>query len=61
MGQPLPGGILVCRPGPDEFFADEVLSKVGRVLKERPSIAAFAYGFNETGANAKSISEATDF
>ncbi|SLM20014.1 hypothetical protein SPIRO4BDMA_80121 [uncultured spirochete] len=43
------------------FYYSEVLSKVGRVLKEPPFIAAFAYGFNETRANAKPISEATDF
>jgi hypothetical protein len=45
----------------DEKKSDEALSKVGRVLKEQPFIAAFAYGFNETGANAKPISEVTDF
>ncbi|SLM18633.1 hypothetical protein SPIRO4BDMA_50148 [uncultured spirochete] len=39
----------------------EALSKVGRVLKGPPFIAAFVYGFNETGANAKPISEVTDF
>jgi hypothetical protein len=42
-------------------FFNEVLSKVGRVLKEQPFIVAFAYGFNETGANAKPISKGTDF
>jgi hypothetical protein len=39
----------------------EALSKVGRVLKEQPFIAAFAYGFKKTGANAKPISKGTDF
>jgi hypothetical protein len=30
-------------------------------LKKQPNIAAFAYGFIETGANAKAISKITDF
>ncbi|SLM19121.1 hypothetical protein SPIRO4BDMA_50636 [uncultured spirochete] len=30
-------------------------------MKEQPFIAAFVYGFNETGTNAKPISKVTDF
>jgi hypothetical protein len=30
-------------------------------FERQPFIAAFAYGFNETGTNAKPISKVTDF
>jgi hypothetical protein len=46
------------RASPQKLCCTSVaLSKLGRVLKEQPFIGAFAYGFNETGVNAKPISK----
>jgi hypothetical protein len=44
-----------------ENLIDEAFSKCRHILKKQSNIAAFVYGFVETGTNAEAISKITDF